>query len=876
MITPECLIIYSYIQKSESQMEQGQNTNSFLPHLSEQEALSVLKRSGPNILPSKEPTGLINQIVKTLKEPMLLLLVLASIIYFIIGDLAEGFMLGLSAFVVIGISIYQDQRSEKALEALKKISSPRALVIRDGKEKRIAASDVVPGDLIVLHEGDRVAVDGIVLESTHLVLDESLITGESFPVKKKQINNLADKTSFESCENINKVFSSTLVVAGSAFIRSSRTGMETEVGKIGKSLEEIEPEALNLSREIGRFVKVFGWSGFAVSILLALFYGFSRHEWLEGVLMGIATQMSLLPEEFPVVLSIFMAMGAWRLSKLNVLVRNPVAIERLGAITTLCVDKTGTLTENKMKVSALGLLDQTIRITDDSKKNLPEVFHELVEYGIMASHRDPFDPMEKAILNLAQTEKWGTDHIHTQWNLVREYPLSDQLLAMSCVWIAESKGREHLIATKGAPESVIKLCQLTIDVATRIEKQTTEMASQGLRVLGVAKAKFLNANLPQQQSDFSFEWVGLIGLEDPVRKNVPSAIVECQNAGVRVVMMTGDFKETALKIANESGINSTNLILSGADLSQMTDSQLKTVIPNVQIFARMIPEQKLRIVKALKEMGNVVAMTGDGVNDAPSLKWADIGIAMGSRGTDVAREASDIVLLDDNFISIVSGIKQGRVIYSNIKKAMSYIISVHVPIAGLSVLPLFFGWPLILFPAHIVFLELIIDPVCSLLFETPTGNDKIMKQPPRDLNASFFSMRSIFRSLFQGILVLIVCTFAYWLSLKISNGDSRYARSLAFTSLVLGNMILIFINLTSDMSIPIDIFLKKRLNSLIPLTILFFLLVIFKIEFLRNLFQLSQLGLIELLCMLVVSLLIVLILFAFRKIKVNRAQLANY
>lgn len=815
--------------------------------LTQLEAETILKKVGPNSLPSPRSTGYFSRVLKIAKEPMLLLLIITSIIYFIVGDLSESLMLLFSVFVVVGISLYQDQKSEKALQALKKMSSPRALVVRDHIEKRISSVEVVPGDLIVLHEGDRVPVDGFVLQSTHLVLDESLITGEAFPVKKSSLSTNEKETSFESAENHVKVFSSTLVVAGSAYVRSVRTGVETEVGKIGKSLDEVESDPLNLSREVGKFVRIFGWIGFGICIVLILLYGLLRNEWLEAILMGIATQMALLPEEFPVVLTIFMAMGAWRLSKLKVLVRTPVAIERLGAITTLCVDKTGTLTENKMRVAALGSINQIVHVNAESKKNLPENFHELIEYAIMASHRDPFDPMEKAILNLTQNETWAIDHLHPHWNLVREYPLSDQLLAMSCVWKPKPASNFLLIAAKGAPESVMDLCHIDSETSAQITKTTKEMASHGMRVLGVAKAKFCDVNLPNQQHDFSFEWIGLIGLEDPLRPEVPAAIQLCRRAGIRVIMMTGDYKETAYKIAKEAGIATSNTVISGAELSHMTDEELKTRMLDVHVFARMIPEQKLRILKALKELGQVVGMTGDGVNDAPSLKWADVGIAMGSRGTDVAREASDIVLLDDNFTSIVSGIKQGRTIYANIKKAMSYIIAIHVPIAGLSILPLFFGWPLILLPAHIVFLELIIDPACSLVFESPQDQGRIMEEKPRALNSSFFSRQSVLRSFLQGALILVATSFLFWMGLKISNNDQYYARSLTFAMLVLGNMILIFTNLTSGSFTQAKNVLRKKSNRLTPVAILIFLLLVFKIEFARKLFQLGPLNWFELL-----------------------------
>jgi Ca2+-transporting ATPase len=791
--------------------------------LSSQEAAARLKEFGPNELPSARPTSPWVRVVKILKEPMLLLLLAACALYLILGDLGEGAMLGAGVFVVVGISLYQDRKSEKALASLRELSSPRALVIRDGRQTRIAARDLVPGDFIILHEGDRVPADATLIESSHLKIDESLLTGESVPVSK----NIAQK---------NQVFSSTLIVGGSGSARVEKTGAATEVGKIGKSLQEEKPEELDLNHEIRQMVRLFVWTGAIICTAIIILYGMARGDWLQAFLVGIATEMALLPEEFPVVLTIFLAMGAWRLSRVQVLIRHPVSIERLGAITVLCVDKTGTLTENQMTVAQINNSLNTVTISALPSNKLPEEFHDVVEYAALASRPEPFDPMEKAFRRLAEARERSL--LHAGWELVREYPLSENLFAMTCVWRAPGHDSQ-IVAVKGAPEAVMNLCRLSPDRRDTVKRHLREMATDGLRVLGVARATWADPALPKEQNEFRFAWVGLIGLEDPLRPQVPAAVESCRHAGVRVIMMTGDHSATAAKIAEKAGIETKHALIDGSELNSLSDDELRERLKTCHVFSRVVPAQKLRIVKALQELGHVVGMTGDGVNDAPSLKWADVGIAMGARGTDVAREASDIVVLDDNFASIVSGIERGRLIFRNIKNAMAYIVSIHVPIAGLSILPVLLNWPLILFPVHIVFLELIIDPACSLLFEAQEADDKLMRSPPRPAGSRVFTIQDFIRSSAQGLLILILPALLFYLNLD----DPEHARALTFVVLIFGNLALIFSDLGAGSLRSLITVFKKRATYLISGGVLCGLFVINSVPQLRGLFYFDRLAL---------------------------------
>jgi len=588
--------------------------------------------------------------------------------------------------------------------------------------------------------------------------------------------------------------------------------------------------------------------GAILFVVIVVVYGLTRGNWLHGLLAGITLAMAMLPEEFPVVLTVFLALGAWRIAQKQVLTRQSPAVETLGAATVLCTDKTGTLTLNRMSVSRVIAGGQFYTVSG-TPGDLPEVFHEVVEFSILASQRDPFDPMEIAFKDFGQRYLANTEHLHDNWTLVREYPLSQQILALSHVWKAPEGGR-YVIAAKGAPEAIADLCHFSPAQMSDLARQISTLAGEGLRVLGMAKAYFSATELPDEQHDFDFEFLGLVGLSDPIRPTVPAAVQECYRAGIRVVMITGDYPLTAQSIARQIGLQPLDQVLTGPELEQLDPAELQRRVRTINIFARVVPEQKLLLVQALKANGEVVAMTGDGVNDAPALKAAHIGIAMGGRGTDVAREAAALVLLDDDFSSIVQAVRLGRRIFDNLRKATAYILAIHVPIAGLSLIPVLFDWPLILLPVHVVFLEMIIDPACSVVFEAEPEEANVMDRPPRRPSDPLFSRRTILLSLLQGASVMVIALLMFVLA-RESGHSTGTSRALSFTTLIVGNLGLILAN--RSWTSPIVATLRARNTALwwvVAGSLTFLGLALF-VPGLRGLFSFSHLHFGELVACLV-------------------------
>jgi Ca2+-transporting ATPase len=771
-----------------------ENAPSPLRGLSASEAAARLANEGYNELPQSDRRTPFRIILEVLREPMLALLIAAGGVYLALGDVKEAIVLLAFACLSIMITVVQEARTERVLEALRDLTSPRALVIRDGERQRIAGREVARGDLVILAEGDRVAADVRLIEARDLEADESLLTGESAPVRKIADPGRSPTTPRPGGDDLPVAYSGSLIVRGSGIGEVIATGVLSEIGKIGKSLGELNTETPHLQTQTRKLVNIFAIFGAIVCLLVVGLYATFRGGWLDASLAGIAIGMSMLPQEFPVVLTVFMAMGAWRISQARVLTRRATAIEALGSATVLCTDKTGTLTQNRMAIAEMRLATGD-RIKIEAKPGaLSSDAAELATFGLLASAADPFDPMEKAFHALARQA--GIE-VETEGALAKGYPLRPDLLAMTQVW--ETAGGAHTVAAKGAPEAIADLCRIGPLERAALASSVEEMAAEGLRVLGVAHASFAGSDFPASQREFSFDYLGLVGLADPLRPSVPSAVAECRSAGIRVVMITGDYPATALAIARKAGIDADN-VATGKEIEDLDDAALAARLRTTSVFARIMPDQKLRIVQALKANHEIVAMTGDGVNDAPSLKAAHIGVAMGGRGTDVAREASSIVLLDDDFGSIVTTVRLGRRIYDNLRKAMSFIFAVHVPIAGLAVLPLALGMPILFGPMHIAFLEMIIDPVCSLVFEAETEEDDLMRRSPRDPAEPLFSGSMIAWAVFQGALAFGLVTAIYIIALQRGMPVDE-VRALTFFSLVISIVALIFVNRSSGASL---------------------------------------------------------------------------
>lgn len=755
--------------------------------LSQQEAVGRLAADGPNSLPQAGTRPIWRIIAEVMREPMLALLLVGGLIYLLLGDLVEALILLVFASFSVVVTIIQESRTEHVLEALRDLSAPRALVIRDSQQIRVAGCDVVQGDIMVLEQGDRIAADAVLLEANDLQIDESLLTGESLPVGKRAAIDDEDITALRpGGEGQPLVYSGSMAARGNGIACVTATGVATQIGRIGKSLATLDTKAPRLRLETARIVRLCAAGGLLVALLVLLLYGMTQGQWLDAVLAGISISMAMLPEEFPVVLTIFIAVGAWRISKARVLTRRAAAIETLGSTTVLCTDKTGTLTENRMAVAQLWLpAEGSVEI--DLHQGVPDAFARLIETGVFASAVVPIDPMEVAIHDARSSPSKPTADT---WMFVHSYGLRPDFLAMSNVWKTPEK--RVVVAAKGAPEAIATLCRLSAKKSKEMMRAADAMAEQGIRVLGVAVADSANPQPAESHRDYHFSLVGLIGLADPLRASVPAAVAECRAAGVNVMMITGDYAKTARSIALQAGI-ADGEILTGTELEALNGAQLAERLQSVTICARIMPEQKLRIVEALKAAGEIVAMTGDGVNDAPSLKAAHIGIAMGKRGTDVAREASAIVLLDDDFGAIVKAITLGRRIYDNIRKAMAFIFAVHVPIAGFALMPLLLGLPILFGPIHIALLEIVIDPVCAFVFEAEDEEPNIMTRPPRAPDEPLFSWTMIAWSIFQGATAFAILAGIYAFALWQGFAES-HVRTLVFFTLVAAILSLIFVN----------------------------------------------------------------------------------
>ncbi len=766
--------------------------------LSAGEAAARLEADGWNELPSSRPRSVVAIAWQVLREPMFLLLIGASAIYLVLGDVREAAVLFTSVFVVTGITFFQERKTERALEALRELASPRTQVLRDGQWKTVAGREVVADDIVLVKEGDRVPADALLLSAHNVSTDESLLTGESVPVRKRPAGPGAAQVApaHPGGDDLPFVYSGSLLTSGQGIARVTATGPRTELGRIGKALELLVPEPSPIQKETRRAIVIFAAIGLSLCALVTVLFGMLRGDWLNGLLAGITLAMANLPEEFPVVLTVFLALGAWRISRHGVLTRRAPAIETLGATTVLCVDKTGTLTENRMAVRRLWADGREIDLAAEGTEPLPE----LLEFSLLASERAPFDPMERAYRDLARERSPDTVEELDNHRLAHSYPLTPEQLSVAYIWQPPDRDT-HVVAAKGAPEAILDLCDLDDLRRAAILAEVGRMAADGLRVLAVARGDVAPApdgsRWPAGQHELKLAFVGLTGLADPVRSDVPSALAKCYTAGIRTVMITGDYPGTARAIAQQIGLANPQLVTTGVELAEMSEPALRERVARCNVFARVVPEQKLRLVEALKANGETVAMTGDGVNDAPALKAAHIGVAMGKRGSDVAREAASLVLLEDDFASMVEAVGLGRRIFDNIQKAMRYIVAVHVPTAGMALLPLVFGWPLLLYPVHVVFLEFVIDPTSSIAFEAEPAERNVMTRPPRRSSARLFDAALMISALLQGMGILLVVATLYGVALAHGTPE-RAARAMAFATMVVGNLGMILVNRSRD------------------------------------------------------------------------------
>ena len=767
--------------------------------LTNEEVISQREKYGKNLLVKEKHENLFKKIIKTICEPMFLLLFFAATIYFILGEYQDGLIMMVFVIGIICIETIQEIKTDKTLEALKDLSAPQIKVIRDNIETVIASEDLVPGDLMIIKEGVKIPADGRIIKCNDLCIDESSLTGESTPVWK----NIEDSTEYFKK---NYCYAGTLVISGSAYVSVVHTGINTEYGKIGVDIVFAKEEYSPLKKEFDKLIKICAMIAlifFFLVIIITWFnlsqYGF-KERLIASILSGITLAMASIPEEFPVILTVFLSMGAWRLAKNKALIRKLSSVETLGAVSVLCVDKTGTLTMNKMSVQDIWSKEER---------------GYLLEIMGLACETDTYDPMEKAMLEFCEDESITKAHLFSG-TLIEEYPFTNELKMMGHIW---SHDNEIIIATKGSAEKILDICVLEESEKKDILNQVSLMADKGLRVIGIASKK-LNSEeeIPEDILDCKLDFLGLVGLADEIRESVKGDIERCIKAGIRVVMITGDNGITASSIARKIGLTNAKKTITGNELDKLSDEELKEVVKDVNIFSRVIPEHKMRIVNALKALDEVVAMTGDGVNDASALKYADIGIAMGHRGSEVSREAADLILLDDNFSTIPRTIKDGRKIYDNIKKAIGYVLAIHIPIILLSVIaPLLKILPedLFLLPLHVMMLELIIDPTCSIVLERQPEEHGIMTRKPRDSKTSIINLNMVLKSILQGLMIFIASFGTYYYILN-TNG-AMLARTMGFTILIFSSIFLVLTNSSESESFTktVSYLIKDKLVCII-------------------------------------------------------------
>ncbi|GBF49908.1 putative calcium-translocating P-type ATPase, PMCA-type [Leptospira ryugenii] len=795
--------------------------------LSSEEIPNIRKVSGWNELRQQKEKNVLQSLYDILKEPMVFLLVLIGLIYTLIGDLGEAMILSASVALIVIITFIQEGKTSKALKALREMASPRCMVIRDAAIQRLDGRELVPGDYILLSEGDRIPADSNIVSTQHLKVDESILTGESISVTK----NRADT-----------IYCGTLVVNGEAVCEVKSIGESTEIGKIGKKIAEENLNKTRLELEVEQIVRIVFIFAMLLCLGLALYLGVSKGDWLKGILSGLTLAIGILPEELPLVLTIFFAFGAYRLSKKNVLTRKTRVIESLGTATILCTDKTGTLTQNRMSIKKIHTYGSGDSNEEEGHWN--ESSKHIVFVGARASKESGLDPVDLAFLEARNKFKSINLQNEPVLHWLKDFPITQNILAFASVY----QHRDTLsIFAKGAPETILSLSQLDEKEKHNQLAIVNRMAKEGYRIIAVAKAIQNSLAIPEELHDLQFEYLGFVGLEDPIREEVPNAIQRAYQAGLRTIMITGDFPETAKHIARKIGLKNPDSVCTGEEFRSLREEDSIQTISNVNIFCRVSPEDKWQIVKILKGLGEVVAMTGDGVNDAPALKTADIGVAMGKRGTDVAREASDLVLLDDSFSSILSAVEEGRHIFHNLKKALAYILAVHIPIIGCAFLPSLLHLPFqILSAVHIVFLEMIIDPTSTLVFEREPVEVSEMNKPPRKSTETLFDKSLFLNALAQGSISLISIMLAYFYVLKYEanvEDDPLIISTVCFYTLVFTNLLLIMVNRNSNLAFWETFRVPNSVLPIVVMGTLFSLYSAIYIPVLQKIFHFAPLNL---------------------------------
>lgn len=782
------------------------------------------KQYGANVLDEHRRESKMAILWGIVREPMFLLLLAACAIYLFTGKYEECGMMAAALCAVAGISLYQEAKSESALYALRKLSQPLANVMRDGVESAIPTEEVVMGDIVIVAEGEQLVTDGIILQANDLTIDESILTGESFAVPKS------------ASENAKTVRAGTTVMTGKGYMRVTAVGSGTELGRLGKSLEEIVPEKTPLQRQIQSFVSKMAMVGGGAFLLVLLFTYWETKSFVQSLLSGLTMAMSVLPEEIPVALSTFMALGAYRMMKDNILAKKPQTVEILGSATVICTDKTGTLTENQMTLTNVYDAAQKAVVPCEDYAALQPSTQRVISYAMWSSEPQPFDQMEKAIhASYTTLAKSSATDDRPAYSLIHEYPLGGTPPSMTHVF-ADAAGNRH-IACKGAPEALIAMAHLSETDAAEVMRVVSDFASEGLRVLGVASATFVGNDFPESPSAFPWTFEGLVAFQDPPKANIAAAIQDFYRAGIAVKIITGDYKETASYIAGMVGIKNSERTATGVHVMEMSDQELQSKVRDTNVFARMFPEAKLRVINALKANNDIVAMTGDGVNDGPALKAAHIGIAMGKRGTEIAKQAASMVLLDDDIAKMVNAVAMGRRIYANLKKAIQYIISIHIPIISVVTLPLLLGWTYhdIFTPIHVIILELIMGPTCSIVFENEPMEPSAMQQPPRTATSTFFTLNELSLSIIQGCVIAAGVLGVLWFAIQ-TNLSEEAARTLVFSTLAFANIFLTLVNRSFTEPLAKTI---RYSNNLLPIAFGVTLAILFAsyyVPFIRSLF----------------------------------------